>query len=138
MSILHIALGLLTSAGLVILAGVGSGPAGDASCELGEAEAADDGRDEDEPSIDLPGDVAGQSGTGLGCRPEWDFNGVRLTAYSGESVDLAPATLQGFLDEVAAGRATVPVGRVYRLDDIARAHRDMEAGTIGGKGVVLT
>lgn len=69
---------------------------------------------------------------------DWLPNGVRLTAYSGESADLAPATLQGFLDEVAAGRATVPVGRVYRLDAIVRAHRDMEDGTIGGKGVVLT
>ncbi|WP_369371751.1 zinc-binding alcohol dehydrogenase family protein [Promicromonospora sp. Populi] len=69
---------------------------------------------------------------------DWLPNGVRLTAYSGESADLAPATLQDFVDEVAAGRAVVPVGRVYRLDDIAQAHRDMEAGTIGGKGVVLT
>ncbi|MCP2263254.1 zinc-binding dehydrogenase [Promicromonospora thailandica] len=69
---------------------------------------------------------------------DWLPNGVRLTAYSGESTDLAPATLQGFLDDVAAGRAAVPVGRVYRLDDIVQAHRDMEAGTIGGKGVVLT
>lgn len=69
---------------------------------------------------------------------DWLPNGVRLTAYSGESTDLAPAVLQGFLDEVVAGRAVVPVGRVYALADIAQAHRDMEAGAIGGKGVVLT
>lgn len=68
---------------------------------------------------------------------DWLPNGVRLTAYSGEAVDLAPATLQRFLDDVAAERARVPLGRVYRMDDIVQAHRDMEAGTVGGKGVVL-
>ena len=26
------------------------------------------------------------------------------------------------VDEVAAGRAVVPIGRVHRLDDIVRAH----------------
>lgn len=69
---------------------------------------------------------------------EWLPNGVRLTAYSGEASDLAPDALQQFLDAVHDGRASVPVGRVYHLDDIVQAHRDMEAGTIGGKGVVLT
>ena len=50
----------------------------------------------------------------------------------------APAVLQGFLDAVAAGEAVIPLGRVYRMDQIVQAHRDMEAGTVGGKGVVLT
>lgn len=68
---------------------------------------------------------------------DWLPNGVRLTAYSGEAADLTPPVLQAFLDAVAAGRATIPLGRVYRLDDIVQAHRDMEAGTVGGKGVVL-
>lgn len=62
---------------------------------------------------------------------DWLPNGVRLTAYSGEAADLAPATLHGFLDEVAAGRATVPIGKVYRLDQIVTAHEDMEAGRVG-------
>jgi NADPH:quinone reductase-like Zn-dependent oxidoreductase len=69
---------------------------------------------------------------------EWLPNGVRLTAYSGESTDLPPETLQGFLDAVADGHAIVPLGRTYRINDIAQAHRDMEAGVVGGKGVVLT
>jgi NADPH2:quinone reductase len=68
---------------------------------------------------------------------DWLPNGVRLTAYSGEAADLPAAELQMFLDAVADGRARVPVGRVYRLDGIAQAHRDMEAGVVGGKGVVL-
>ena len=68
---------------------------------------------------------------------DWIPNGVRLTAYSGEAADLPVPVLQAFLDDVRRGRARVPVGRVYRLDDIAQAHRDMEAGVVGGKGVVL-
>jgi NADPH:quinone reductase-like Zn-dependent oxidoreductase len=69
---------------------------------------------------------------------DWLPNGVRLTAYSGEAEDLPAEVLQGFLDDVAAGRAKIPVGRVYpSLEDIVQAHRDMEAGVIGGKGVVL-
>lgn len=68
---------------------------------------------------------------------DWLSNGVRLTAYSGEAADLPASTLQQFLDAVAAGDASVPIGTVYTLDDIVRAHQDMEAGTLGGKGVVL-
>ncbi len=68
---------------------------------------------------------------------DWLPNGVRLTAYSGEAADLPPAALQEFLDAVAVGKATVPRGTVYPLDQIVRAHRDMEAGLVGGKGVVL-
>ena len=68
---------------------------------------------------------------------DWLPNGVRLTAYSGEANNLAPDVLQGFLDDVAAGRATVPLGRAYRLDDIVQAHQDIEAGRVLGKAVVL-
>lgn len=68
---------------------------------------------------------------------DWLPNGVRLTAYSGEAADLDTATLQGFLDAVAAGRARVPIGRTYALTDIVAAHRDLDADRIGGKGVVV-
>jgi len=68
---------------------------------------------------------------------DWLPNGVRLTAYSGEAGDLPPAALQEFLDAVADGTATVPIGTVYRLNDVVQAHHDMEAGTVGGKGVVV-
>lgn len=68
---------------------------------------------------------------------DWLPNGVRLTAYSGEAADLPASTLQDFLDAVRDGRAVVPVGRTYRLDQIVQAHRDMAAGVVGGKGVVL-
>ena len=64
-------------------------------------------------------------------------NGVRLSAYGGEAADLPAEVLQSFLDGVAAGRLTVPVGRTYALGEIAAAHADMEAGRATGKLVVL-
>ena len=63
--------------------------------------------------------------------------GVRLTAYGGDATDLPTPVLQDFLDAVAAGDATVPIHHTYRLDDIAEAHADMEAGRATGKLVVL-
>ncbi|MEO8108322.1 MAG: zinc-binding dehydrogenase [Actinomycetes bacterium] len=45
--------------------------------------------------------------------------------------------LQDFLDAVAAGEAQVPIQGSYRLDEIALAHSDMEAGRATGKLVVL-
>jgi len=62
--------------------------------------------------------------------------GVRLTAYSGDASDLPPDVLQGFLDDVAAGRAVVPLARSFRLDQIVEAHTLMESGDAGGKIVV--
>lgn len=64
--------------------------------------------------------------------------GVRLTAYSGEAENLPADVLQGFLDDVVAGRATIPVDRVFALDDIREAHSLMESGDARGKLVVRT
>jgi len=63
--------------------------------------------------------------------------GVRLTAYGGDAADLPTDVLQGYLDAVAAGRLTVPIDRIYALDEIAQAHADMEHGRATGKLVVL-
>lgn len=63
--------------------------------------------------------------------------GVRLTAYAGDAGDLPTTVLQEFLDAVAAGEAHVPIHRTYRIEEIARAHADMEAGRATGKLVVL-
>jgi NADPH:quinone reductase-like Zn-dependent oxidoreductase len=63
--------------------------------------------------------------------------GVRLTAYAGDASDLPSEVLQDFLDDVAAGRAIVPLAHTYRLDEIAEAHALMEHGSAGGKLVVL-
>jgi NADPH2:quinone reductase len=64
--------------------------------------------------------------------------GVRLTGYTGDATDLPPSVLQDYLDAVAAGDATVPIGCIFQLDEIREAHRVMEAGTAHGKIVVLT
>ena len=63
-------------------------------------------------------------------------NGVRLTAYSGEATDLPQAALQEFLDALGDGRASIPIGRIYRPDEIVQAHHDMENGAVTGKLVV--
>jgi NADPH:quinone reductase-like Zn-dependent oxidoreductase len=64
-------------------------------------------------------------------------NGVRLTAYGGEASDLPADVLQRYLDDVAAGKLSVPVDRVYDgLDEVPLAHADMEAGNAAGKLVV--
>lgn len=63
--------------------------------------------------------------------------GVRLTSYAGEAADLPPHILQGYLDHVGAGRAPVPIDRVYTLDQIRDAHARMESGNATGKLVVV-
>jgi NADPH:quinone reductase len=64
-------------------------------------------------------------------------HGVRLTAYAGEASDLPADVLQRFVDDVAAGRVTVPLFRTYPMEEIAAAHRDMETGAAIGKLVVI-
>jgi NADPH:quinone reductase len=62
--------------------------------------------------------------------------GVRLTAYGGDASDLPPQVLQQFLDDVAAGHASVPVAHVYSFEEVDEAHAAMEAGSAAGKLVV--
>lgn len=62
--------------------------------------------------------------------------GVRLSGYHGNASDLPQSVLQEFLDAVAAGEATVPINRVFALDEIADAHRHMENNVGSGKIVV--
>ncbi|MDA1359010.1 zinc-binding alcohol dehydrogenase family protein [Glycomyces luteolus] len=64
--------------------------------------------------------------------------GVRLTAYSGDAADLSPEVLQSYLDDVAAGRAAVPLDRVFELDQVREAHAFMESDGAKGKLVVVT
>ncbi len=68
---------------------------------------------------------------------EYIPTGVRLTAYGGEAADLPASVLQEFLDQVAAGGASVPIDRVYDLDHIQDAHERMESGAAVGKLVVV-
>jgi len=63
--------------------------------------------------------------------------GVRLTAYSGDSGNLPSHAFQEFLDDVATGRAMVPLDQSFDLDHIRDAHTLMESGDARGKLVVL-
>jgi NADPH:quinone reductase-like Zn-dependent oxidoreductase len=63
-------------------------------------------------------------------------NGVRLTAYGGEAADLPRHVLQEFLDDLAAGRLSLTMDRVFELDEIAVAHAMMETNAAVGKMVV--
>lgn len=63
---------------------------------------------------------------------------VRLTAYAGESEDFLRTPLDELVSQIAKGKLTVQVGKIFRLDDIVEAHRSMEENKAGGKIVVLT
>ena len=63
-------------------------------------------------------------------------NGVRLTAYGGESSDLPPAAFQRYVDLVAEGKLPIRVDRVFGMEEIGEAHRIMQDGKAVGKLVV--
>ena len=63
---------------------------------------------------------------------------VGLTIYDGGVEDFARTPMQELIDDVASSRLHVQVGKVFRLDEIAEAHRTMEENKGGGKIVVLT
>jgi NADPH:quinone reductase-like Zn-dependent oxidoreductase len=63
-------------------------------------------------------------------------NGVRLTAYGGESSDLPAEAFQRYVDLIASGKLPIRIDRVFGLDEIADAHRIMENGDAVGKLVV--
>ncbi|WP_433023152.1 zinc-binding dehydrogenase [Kribbella sp. CA-294648] len=63
-------------------------------------------------------------------------NGVRLTAYGGESTDLPADAFQRYVDLIASGKLPIRIDRVFGLDEIAEAHRIMENGDAVGKLVV--
>lgn len=62
---------------------------------------------------------------------------VSLTTYAGEAEDFMRTPLSELLGEIAKGTLPVQVGKVFRLDEIAEAHRMMEENRAGGKIVVL-
>jgi NADPH:quinone reductase-like Zn-dependent oxidoreductase len=64
--------------------------------------------------------------------------GVRLTAYGGESSDLPVEVLQRYLDKLASGRLDPGPIQVYPLNEITKAHSDMEHNRVFGKLVGLT
>jgi NADPH:quinone reductase-like Zn-dependent oxidoreductase len=63
-------------------------------------------------------------------------NGVRLTAYGGESSDLPAEAFQRYVDLVAAGKLPIRIDRVFTMEQIGDAHRIMQDGAAVGKLVV--
>lgn len=59
--------------------------------------------------------------------------GVRLTAYAGGAGDLPAAVLQDYLDRLATGSLSVGPLHTYTLDDMPRAHADLEHNRVFGK-----
>jgi NADPH:quinone reductase len=63
-------------------------------------------------------------------------NGVRLTAYGGESSDLPADAFQRYVDLVAAGKLPIRIDRIFTMEQIGEAHRLMQDGGAIGKLVV--
>ena len=64
--------------------------------------------------------------------------GVRLAAYGGGADDLPAPVLQRFLDRIADGTINLGPSTTYRLEDIPKAHADIDANRVAGKLVGLT
>ncbi|MCP3727686.1 zinc-binding alcohol dehydrogenase family protein [Paraburkholderia sp. CNPSo 3272] len=62
---------------------------------------------------------------------------VKLTIYDGGVNEFMATPYDELLAQVKAGTLRIPIGRVFRLDDIVEAHRCMEENKAGGKIVVL-
>ncbi|KAL8636456.1 MAG: hypothetical protein Q9228_006152, partial [Teloschistes exilis] len=63
---------------------------------------------------------------------------VCLTSYAGGNEDVLATPLDKLCREVKEGRMKVQIGKVFKIDDIVKAHEAMEENKAGGKIVVLT
>ena len=69
----------------------------------------------------------------LGATP----TSVSLTTNSGGEADLMATPLQELIGLIDAGRLEVPVGRVFRMDQIMEAHPLIEGNGAAWKAGVL-
>ena len=63
--------------------------------------------------------------------------GVKLTSYAGEASNLSQDSLQAFVDDVASGHQSVNLDKIFKLKELAKAHRYMESNQASGKVVVV-
>ena len=63
--------------------------------------------------------------------------GVRLTAYGGDADNLPAEVLSEIANSIEQGEINWPV-EVYTMEDIVKAHDDMENNRIAAKQVVVT
>ena len=64
--------------------------------------------------------------------------GTYLTGYSGSTLEFMEMPLQEMIKLVEDGKMKIPIGRVFKLEQIVEAHELMEKNQMQGKGVVLT
>jgi NADPH:quinone reductase-like Zn-dependent oxidoreductase len=62
---------------------------------------------------------------------------VCLTTFDSGQLLSSKETFQAFIKDVETGAVRLPVGKVFRLDQIVEAHQLMESNGAGGKIVVL-
>ena len=67
-----------------------------------------------------------------------DTNFVCLTTYDGGAEDFMLTPLEDLVEKIVVGQLPIQIGPVFKLDQIAQAHRCMEENKAGGKIVVLT
>lgn len=60
-----------------------------------------------------------------------------LTSYAGGPVEFLETPLEELVQPVKAGKLKVPIGKVFKVDDIVGAHRLIDSNKAGGKIVVL-
>ncbi|SDT67739.1 NADPH:quinone reductase [Mucilaginibacter mallensis] len=63
---------------------------------------------------------------------------ARLTVYMGDAANLSDTLLQDFINAVEAGEISLNISKVFKLDDIVKAHELMESNQAGGKIVVVS
>lgn len=64
--------------------------------------------------------------------------GVSLTTYSGTAEDFMSMPFQALVDQIEADRLPIPLGPIFPLDQLARAHTLMEQSSARGKIVAVT
>ncbi|KAG9006593.1 hypothetical protein FRB94_000610 [Tulasnella sp. JGI-2019a] len=62
---------------------------------------------------------------------------VRLTVYGGGPEQVMQTPLEELAKQVKEGTLKIPIGKVFKMEEIVEAHRVMEANAAGGKIVVL-
>ena len=63
---------------------------------------------------------------------------VSLTVYGGDVPEFMAMPIQELVEQVEKDELKVPIGKVFKLEDIVEAHKVMDANTAGGKIVCLT
>lgn len=79
---------------------------------------------------------------------KWTFDNVNpmelvpttvcLTTYAGGNEDFMNMPFEEMVQNVAKGEMKIPIGKVFKLDEIVKAHELMDSDKAGGKIVVLT